>query len=388
MARARSYDDLSDNNYSKKGSSSSRILFAVILLSVLVCSLAVLFWVKILESNDAVKEASAKEETTAVSAPAEVVTEKATVAPDTSKLSIDEGLTALGSSSVDSSDIDFISSGDITLAGESQDSAVEEQGYAMKKQIQAQNLSGSQQSSFSKDIVLYQQYFIQEGDSIQSIAARFGLSPQTIISVNQITSTASLWIGSALQIPDRDGSLYIVKEGDSLLSITNQLKLQISPKTLGDINGIMEWDLVEGQKLFIPYESMETSGSLTSSPEMGFTMPCEGQVTGLYNQRVADPAGTDPVQLDGILVKGEKGGAVVASESGNVVDRGFRENGYAFIKIVHPDGYTTYYDYLESVLPEISDQVARGQQIGTLSDLPLFFRIEQGGVALDPASFL
>lgn len=387
MARARSYDDLSDNSYSKKGSSSSRILFAVILLSVLVCSLAVLFWVKILESNDAAREASAKEERTETVS-SEVAAEKTTVAPDTSRLTIDEGLSALGSSSVDSSDIDFISSGDYALAGGNRDSGVEEQSLAMKKQIQAQNLSGSQQSSFSRDIVRYEQYFIQEGDSIQSIAARFGLSPQTIISVNQITSTASLWIGSALQIPDRDGSLYIVKEGDTLLGITNQLKLQISPKTLGDINGIMEWDLMEGQKLFIPYESMETSGSLTSSPEMGFTMPCDGQVTGLYNQRVADPAGTGPVQLDGILIQGEKGGAVVASESGNVVDRGFRENGYAFIKIVHPDGYTTYYDYLDSVLPEISDQVVRGQQIGTLSDLPLFFRIEQGGVALDPASFI
>ena len=39
-------------------------------------------------------------------------------------------------------------------------------------------------------------------------------------------------------------------------------------------------------------------------------------------------------------------------------------------------------------LSELEDKlVEKGQQIGTLSDLPLFFRIEQGGVAFDPASF-
>ena len=116
-------------------------------------------------------------------------------------------------------------------------------------------------------------------------------------------------------------------------------------------------------------------------------MPCEGQITGMYNQRVADPAGKDPVQLDGILISGTPGAAVVASEAGNVVDRGFGEDGYPFLKIMHPDGYTTYYSYLATVLPEISGQVEKGQQIGTLSDLPLFFRIEQGGVAFDPVSF-
>ncbi|MBR6348422.1 MAG: M23 family metallopeptidase [Spirochaetales bacterium] len=391
MARQGRYDDLSDNSYSRKAAPSSRILFAVIILSVLVCAMAVLFWVKILESSEAVQEASAKPaaaETRQAEAPAEA--EKA--APETEKndepvLSIDQGLSALGSSSVASSDIDFISSGDYALSGSDQDTQVMEQGIEMKKPLIAQNLSISQQSSFSKDLVGYEQYFIKEGDSIQSIARSFGLNPQTIISVNQITDTASLWIGSALQIPDRDGSLYIVKSGDSLISITRQFGLQISPKTLGDINGITEGDLVEGQKIFIPFESLETSGSLYAGEGKQFIMPCEGQITGMYNQRVADPAGKDPVQLDGILISGTPGAAVVASEAGNVVDRGFGEDGYPFLKIMHPDGYTTYYSYLATVLPEISGQVEKGQQIGTLSDLPLFFRIEQGGVAFDPASF-
>ena len=85
MARQGRYDDLSDNSYSRKAAPSSRILFAVIILSVLVCAMAVLFWVKILESSEAVQEASAKPaaaETRQAEAPAEA--EKA--APETEKI--------------------------------------------------------------------------------------------------------------------------------------------------------------------------------------------------------------------------------------------------------------------------------------------------------------
>ncbi|MGX8682127.1 MAG: hypothetical protein ACSW74_05625, partial [Spirochaetales bacterium] len=52
MARSRNYDDLSDNNVSSSRGSSSKILLAVIMLSILICAIAVLVWVKILESQN------------------------------------------------------------------------------------------------------------------------------------------------------------------------------------------------------------------------------------------------------------------------------------------------------------------------------------------------
>lgn len=52
MSRAGGYDDLSDNKVSRKGNSSSRLLFAVILVSILICAVAVLCWVKIIESTN------------------------------------------------------------------------------------------------------------------------------------------------------------------------------------------------------------------------------------------------------------------------------------------------------------------------------------------------
>ena len=406
MARSRNYDDLSDNRVSRRGSSSSKILLAVILLSILICAIAVLVWVKLLETQEltttdnsvlpAVSDNAADKVVVPQSAPAEPVTETSTVASkmgDTSvDLSIDSGISAL--SGVSALETDYITSSDYGLGDASEDSVVMEESVEMKKPAIAQNLSISQQSSFSKDIVRYQQYTIKQGDSLLSIADSFGLSVQTIVAVNQIKSTMDLWIGSTLQIPDRDGTLYIVKEGDTLVTISQQLGLAISPKTLGDVNGILEDDLEPGQKLFIPYETIESSGTITASSEPSFMLPAEGTTTGLFNTKVANPLGDNPIQLDGILLQAPAGTEVCAAEDGTVVDKGFNDNGTLFVKIMHSSGYTSFYDYLGAVFVETADTVSKGQAIGAYGEAManyeqpiIFFKIEQGGVAFDPYSF-
>lgn len=407
MARSRSYDDLSDNRVSRRGSSSSKILLAVILLSILICAIAVLVWVKLLETQEltgaesnalpAVSDNAADKVVVPPTAEPEPVAEASTVASKTGDssvdLSIDSAISALSAASA--LETDYITASDYGLSDVPEDSVVMEESVEMKKPAIAQNLSISQQSSFSRDIVRYQQYTIKEGDSLLSIADSFGLSVQTLVAVNQIKSTMDLWIGSTLQVPDRDGTLYVVNEGDTLVSIASQLGLAISPKTLGDVNGIMENDLTPGQKLFIPYETIESSGTITSSSEPSFMLPSEGTTTGLFNTKVANPIGDNSIQLDGIILQAAEGTEVCAAEAGTVVDKGFNENGTLFVKIMHSSGYTSYYDYLGSVSVDTADTVTKGQVIGTYGEPManydqsiIFFRIEQGGVAFDPYSFL
>ena len=403
MARSGSYDDLSDNRVSRRGNRSSKILLAVILLSILICAIAVLCWVKILETQEVAKanQASTVEqkpaETPVAEAKADVqdeilaptVNEKLSSATVNVDLTIDSALSSLSSS--ESSGMDYISSGDYSLSSDP-DAPVVEESIEMKKPVIAQNLSRSQQPTLSKDLVKWQEYTIKAGDSLTDIAKSFGLDVQTIISVNHIKSVASLWIGSTLQIPDRDGTLYTVREGDTLSSIIEQFSLGISAGTLADVNGILDGTLQAGQELFIPYDTIETSGTITAD-EMAFSIP-EGKAVGMYNQKVPNPIGNDSLQLDGILLQGNAGDPVCAAEAGTVVDKGFNENGSGFVKIMHSNGYTSYYDYLGDISVETADSVQKGQQIGvfmqgsTSYDNPVvFFRIEQGGVAFDPYSF-
>ena len=410
MGRSGRYDDLNDNKVSRREGSSSKILLAVILVSILICAIAVLCWVKILETQDlakaakeaadpkpetetSVQETAAAATATAASTPqddvilAPTVSEKLSAAANPLDLTIDSALTSLQSS--EKSDIDYISSTDFHDP-DSTDAPVVEEGVEMKKQVIAQNLSKSQQPVFSKDLVNWQEYKIKQGDSLTDIATSFGLDVQTLISVNQIKSVASLWIGSTLRIPDRDGTLYIVKEGDTLSSIISQFSLGISARALGDVNGIMDDSLQVGQELFIPYDTIESSGTIT---QISFAIP-EGLAVAMYNQKVADPSGNGSLQLDGIVIQNQDGAPVTAAESGTVVDKGFNDNGTGFVKIMHANGYTTYYDFLGDICVEPADNVEKGQKIGvfvqdgTYFGHPVvFFRIEQGGIAFDPYSF-
>ncbi len=113
MARSRSYDDISDNRVSRRGSSSSKILLAVILLSILICAIAVLVWVKLLETQEitgaesnalpAVSDNAADKVVVTPSAEPEPVSEASSVASkiaDSSlDLSIDSAISALSAAS-------------------------------------------------------------------------------------------------------------------------------------------------------------------------------------------------------------------------------------------------------------------------------------------------
>lgn len=291
---------------------------------------------------------------------------------------------------------DYLTAGDYSVESSEDNSNVVNQGVELKKPVIAQNLSVSQQSSFSRDIVKYTDYTIQEGDSLDSIAQKFGLSRETIISVNQIRNTTSLWIGSTLSIPDRDGTMYTVKEGDTLSSIVQQLNLSLGWKALSDVNGLKSDEVEPGQKLFIPLESVQESGTLSVQEEPTFVLPASDAVTvGLYNQKVPNPIGTNAIQLDGILMQAAEGTAVCASEAGTVIDKGFNDNGSGFVKILHSSGYTTFYNYLSEVCVNTTDRVSKGDILGyfangttNLLSPTIFFKIEQDGISLDPYSFL
>ena len=413
-----SYDDITENKVSRRQDPNKKIGLIAGLLGVLICIVTFLIYTSMLKTKDLVSNSNSSNpvvtytseekisettETTDVSAMAantETTDAVETTATSTESqeptvsLDIDQALPKV-SEQAQNTATDYLTAGDYTNPDEEADNVVN-QGVELKKPVIAQNLSVNQQSGFSRDLVKYTDYKIEEGDSLDSIAQKFGISRETIISVNQIRNTTSLWIGSTLSIPDRDGTMYTVKEGDTLSSIVQQLNLSLGWKALSDVNGLRT-DVVEpGQKLFIPLESVQESGTLNAQEELNFALPSDSAVTvGLYNQKVPNPVGTNAIQLDGILMQAQAGTPVYASESGTVIDRGFNENGSGFVKILHSNGYTTSYNYLADLCVNTTDRVSKGDVLGYFADgttnllsPTIFFKIEQDGISLDPYSFL
>lgn len=249
-------------------------------------------------------------------------------------------------------------------------------------------------SSGDSKMIQYAEHVVAEGEDLASIAETYGLRTQTIISVNQIKNVAAITPGSVLRIPDRDGQLYVVQEGDMLSTISRKFSPTLGWKTLQELNGLTNETIRVGQVLFIPDTSTASTSSLTVSTTR-FARPASGRIIALYGQSVTDPATNSATILDGILIQGQIGTAVNAAADGTVVDAGYEPKGRGrFVQISHDGGYKTTYEHLESVGVKVGMQVRQGEPLGGMGttgtdyDEPtLFFKIEQSGIALDPMGF-
>ncbi len=101
-------------------------------------------------------------------------------------------------------------------------------------------------------------YIVKRGDSLYSIASRYGISVDVLRNYNNLTSN-NLSVGQQLYIPTgqdasdligTDYDTYIVKSGDTLFSIANAYNTSVN--NIRDINNLASDTLVVGQQLLVP----------------------------------------------------------------------------------------------------------------------------------------
>ncbi|MCD6422092.1 LysM peptidoglycan-binding domain-containing protein [bacterium] len=101
-------------------------------------------------------------------------------------------------------------------------------------------------------------YTVQPGDTLSSIAKKFGLSVDTLKWANNLPNIHRLKVGQKLKIPPADGVLYTVKRGDTLLGIVRRYGGDLQ-KTLS-INGLTDPSRIyPGQTILIVGGRMRTT---------------------------------------------------------------------------------------------------------------------------------
>jgi surface antigen len=98
----------------------------------------------------------------------------------------------------------------------------------------------------AKDI---QDYVVQPGDSVSSLAAKFGVTSDSIMWSNNLRGN-SLNAGLKLVIPPKNGIVYVVQSGDTVDNLAQ--KYRASVRLIIDVNDIELTGLKIGARIFIP----------------------------------------------------------------------------------------------------------------------------------------
>jgi LysM repeat protein len=111
-------------------------------------------------------------------------------------------------------------------------------------------------------------HVVKKNETLGGIAKKYGVSTSSLQAVNKISNPNLLYVGKKLKIPSGDVQqiTYEIRKGDSLGSIASRFGVKQS--TLIDVNNIPRPDLIKiGQKLLIPLKgsSLKPNSLLSSS---------------------------------------------------------------------------------------------------------------------------
>lgn len=229
-------------------------------------------------------------------------------------------------------------------------------------------------------------YTVQKGDTLNKIAADYGISLNTILWANNLNSSGALRIGDDLKILPVDGILYTVKKGDNLSAIAKKYKSEI--EQIIEFNDLsVDGSVKEGDILLLPEGEMPYQTIVKSAPKpslkQAFTPTAKQSLKEIW-QEINDffivPVSGIITQLkhgqNGVDVGNSCGTPVFAAADGMVTvvqpsdSRSVRANGgYGnTIRISHSNGALTLYAHLfnGSILVRPGQEVKQGQQIAQL----------------------
>lgn len=245
------------------------------------------------------------------------------------------------------------------------------------------------------------EYKVQEGDTVSSIADKFGVSTETVLWQNSLTQTSKIKLGQTLLVLPVTGVSHKVQKGDTIYSISKQY--DASPQAVVDFpyNSFVNdetFELAIGQIIIVP-DGVKASGTQSLTPRVRQTTPDAGTVvaSGTF---VWPTSGSITQRFywyhPGLDIANRATPDVLAADSGRVIAAGWDGSGYGNRVIIdHGNGFKTLYGHMQQRLYVLEGQtVARGSAIGRMgstgrsSGPHLHFEVYKGGVRLNPLSVL
>ncbi len=265
-------------------------------------------------------------------------------------------------------------------------------------------------------------YTIQEGDTVEAIATRFGLEKDTIAWSNDRNIVFALRPGNELYIMPVDGVYYRALVDETIQSIADKFNVDpydIINSEFNTLFGATPADMIRsGEYVVVPggtssYNDwtynpvVERTGGGGGSSDAGFISFAPGQPGSCGSQ--ANPGGTgyfgQPLSRyswvrgftgfhTGVDLSAPSGTAVYASSPGRVIYRGWNDWGYGYLVVLAHGPFTTFYAHLSSINVGCGQMVGAGSLIGGVgttgnsSGDHLHFEIRYNDIPVDPLLYV
>ncbi|MBI2644349.1 MAG: LysM peptidoglycan-binding domain-containing protein [Candidatus Wildermuthbacteria bacterium] len=201
-------------------------------------------------------------------------------------------------------------------------------------------------------------YTVESGDSISSIAKKFGISSETILWANDLSAGTALTVGQELLILPVSGALHLVNQNDTLSGIA--ALYGVDGEAIADFNQLSSPDeIYAGDLLIVPGGKRPRLAPARNSIPLAqsyFIAPIPApyrRTQGLHPYNAVD------------LSNGECKEPVYAAAGGTVQKTGYDRVAGNYVRLLHPNGVVTFYGHLSRILVGSGEQVLQGQTIAS-----------------------
>ena len=256
-------------------------------------------------------------------------------------------------------------------------------------------------SSDDRDLY-YFSYRIKSGDMIGKIAEAYGVTQDTLISVNRIKSTRTIQPNTYLIIPSMPGILYdVVNKGETPATVAK--KCLFSDKTaegkdvlMAKANGLEDVDteLAVGYRYFVPYAMLDR-WALKEINGDAFKLPLHSgfYISSNYGWRKNPFDPGRRTYHGGVDMACARGVSVYSAREGTVTTAGWSDVYGNYVIVTHGNtGYKTLYGHMSSLLVTRGQYVYTDTRIGLVGSTGmstgphLHFTVYKNGRSLDPKS--
>ena len=209
-------------------------------------------------------------------------------------------------------------------------------------------------------------YIVMERDTVDGVANRFGVSPQSIIERNNLKPPYQLRAGQQLDISGARpgaGQYAATSTAAATPSSTGSVRSQTlapPPGSQGEPPRVRRRNRRRRTHAAQPARRLPRA---PSGPPPRFEWPVQGKVLSGYGPKAGGQ------KNDGIDIAAEKGAPVKAADSGTVVYAGNEVRGMGNLLLIsHSNGYITAYAHNDSLLVKKGDTVKKGQTIARVGN--------------------